>query len=428
MGKRAHSFLFTTFEAGGCVGPAVCAGERLLRRGHRVRVISDEANRAEIEGAGLEFVPWRDTPTRADRSRHSDIVRDWAVAEPAEGLIMMIEKIMGGPAAIYARETSAELEREPADLVVGNDFLAGVLAACESRGQACAVLASQVSIFPQKGVPPLGPGFAPARKEEERALHAEVGALLTSLYDRGLPALNAARSSLGLAPLAHMQDQFTRVRRTFLATAKAFDFAPENPPERLRYVGPLLGRPVWVPAWTPPWRSDDPRPQVAVAFSTTFQNHAAVLQRVMDAAAGLPVRVVVTLGGSIEAHELRPPENARLVDKVDHDRLMAESAVVVTHGGHGTVMRALLQRRPLLVMPHGRDQNDNAVRVTERGAGLRLPAEAEAGEIRAALERLLGEPAFERAADELGARIAGEVAASPIIEELEALAADARGF
>lgn len=427
MEKRVHSFLITTFEAGGCVGPAVCAGERLLRRGHRVRVMSDEANRAEVEGAGLAFVPWRDTPTRADRSRDSDIVRDWAVAEPADGLVMMAEKIMGGPAAIYARETIAELEREPADLVIGNDFLAGVPAACEARGQPCAVLASQVSIFPLEGVPPLGPGFAPARNEEERARHAEVAALLTSLYDRGLPALNAARAALGLAPLAHLQEQFARARRTFLATAKAFDFAPENPPGRLRYVGPLLGRPAWVPSWTPPWPSDDPRPQVAVAFSTTFQNHAAVLQRVMDAAAGLSVRVVVTLGGSIEAHELNPPENARLVDKADHDRLMAESAVVVTHGGHGTVMRALLQRRPLLVMPHGRDQNDNAVRVTERGAGLRLAAEADAGEIRGALERLIGEPAFKRAADQLGARIAAEAEASTLIQELEALAAESRG-
>lgn len=100
---------------------------------------------------------------------------------------------------------------------------------------------------------------------------------------------------------------------------------------------------------------------------------------------------------------------------------MREAALVVRHGGHGTVMRALIHRRPLLVIPHGRDQNDNAIRVTERAAGLSLPPDAAEADIRSALQRLLEEPAFVAGAERLGAAVAREAASSPVIEELEAL-------
>jgi UDP:flavonoid glycosyltransferase YjiC (YdhE family) len=101
---------------------------------------------------------------------------------------------------------------------------------------------------------------------------------------------------------------------------------------------------------------------------------------------------------------------------------MGEATVIVTHGGHGTVMRALKHRRPMLIMPHGRDQDDNAVRVSERGAGLVLPAASGAAEIFAALERLLGEPEFRHAADRLGAAIEIEARQTSAIDVLESLA------
>jgi UDP:flavonoid glycosyltransferase YjiC (YdhE family) len=101
---------------------------------------------------------------------------------------------------------------------------------------------------------------------------------------------------------------------------------------------------------------------------------------------------------------------------------MREANLVVTHGGHGTIARALTHRLPMLVVPHGRDQNDNAVRVTHRGAGLSLPPSASVAEIRAALERLLDEPAFRRAAGELGDAVAHEAENSPVVELLEILA------
>jgi hypothetical protein len=67
---------------------------------------------------------------------------------------------------------------------------------------------------------------------------------------------------------------------------------------------------VWAHAWRSPWSADDPRPLVLEGFSTSFQNHVRVLQRVIDAAAALP-RLLVTLGGSIAPHELTPSTKTR---------------------------------------------------------------------------------------------------------------------
>ncbi len=48
--------------------------------------------------------------------------------------------------------------------------------------------------------------------------------------------------------------------------------------------------------------------------TTTLQNHAGVLQNVIDPLELLPARVLVTLGGSIEAGELRGSHNCAIVD------------------------------------------------------------------------------------------------------------------
>lgn len=420
-----RNFLFTTWEGGGNVTPALEVVRKLRARKHRVRVMSEACNRPEAEAAGAAFAAWTRAPSRTDRRPESQTCRDWAAATPQEGLLAVIRDTWCGPALAYAQDVVDELRREPADLVVTCEALFGVMAGCESVGQPFATLCPNISLTPLPGVPPLGPGLPPARTAEERATHAAIAEACRAMFDSGLPALNAARAALGLGPLEHLLDQIRPAVVELLATARAFDFPAERLPAKVKYVGPQIGDPHWARPWASPWPASDARPLVAVGFSTTFQNHARVLQNVIDALAPLPVRVLVTLGGSIRADELRPGENCVLVESAPHSAVLPAAAAVVTHGGHGTVMRALLSRVPLLVIPHGRDQNDNAVRVTERGAGLSLPPDAAVESIRGACERLLADPAFRSAAKRLGDLVAAEAAISPVVEELEAASAAA---
>jgi UDP:flavonoid glycosyltransferase YjiC (YdhE family) len=70
----------------------------------------------------------------------------------------------------------------------------------------------------------------------------------------------------------------------------------------------------------------------------------------------------------------------------------------------------------------GRDQNDNAIRVVERGAGLCVKPTASVDAIRASVERLLREPTYRDAARRLGAAIAGRGGCVDVVQSLEGLA------
>jgi UDP:flavonoid glycosyltransferase YjiC (YdhE family) len=147
-----------------------------------------------------------------------------------------------------------------------------------------------------------------------------------------------------------------------------------------------------------------------------------VLQKVIDATAALRVRTLITLG-QIAPDEVSPAQNTVLAPSAPHDAVMREASLVVTHGGHGTVMRALTHQRPMLIIPHGRDQDENAIRVTERGAGLKLPATSSVMQLEIAVQQLLQDPSFAEAARKLGSAIAAEAREDLVTQPLEKLAA-----
>ena len=85
-----------------------------------------------------------------------------------------------------------------------------------------------------------------------------------------------------------------------------------------------------------------------------------------------------------------------------HREVLRHAAAVVTHGGHGTVVKALAAGVPMVLLPHGRDQADTAVRVTARGAGIALKRTARPEAIAAAVTEVLQNPTFRAAAQRLG--------------------------
>jgi UDP:flavonoid glycosyltransferase YjiC (YdhE family) len=104
-----------------------------------------------------------------------------------------------------------------------------------------------------------------------------------------------------------------------------------------------------------------------------MQGQVALIQRVCDAIAGQAVDAILTLGPAVSAEAIRVPRNIEASPYADHDQLLSRCAAVVTHGGLGTTLRSLAHGTPLLLLPLGRDQQFNAGRVVELGAGICLP-------------------------------------------------------
>ena len=70
-------------------------------------------------------------------------------------------------------------------------------------------------------------------------------------------------------------------------------------------------------------------------------------------------------------------------------------------------------------MPHGRDQADNAVRVTARNAGVSINRKAYPATIAAAVRRILDDPRYGQAAEQLGQTIRRDAASGALVTELE---------
>ncbi|MEA2138675.1 MAG: hypothetical protein QOG56_1825, partial [Solirubrobacteraceae bacterium] len=119
--------------------------------------------------------------------------------------------------------------------------------------------------------------------------------------------------------------------------------------------------------------------------------------------------------------------NARLVDWLSYARAMPACDLVVCHGGHGTVARALASGCAVVVVPAGGDMNENAARVDWAGVGVRLPRRlVGARGLRLAVGRALARPALLARAGELAAWAAEHDGAARAAGLVEALAAGER--
>jgi UDP:flavonoid glycosyltransferase YjiC (YdhE family) len=183
---------------------------------------------------------------------------------------------------------------------------AGTMIPAEATGLPVAPVVPNIWMIPTKGLPVIGPGFMPATNVIARARNRAMFAVATRIFDGGLPAYNSVRADYGLRPLRSIWDQVRNADRLVVLSSATFDFAAAHLPDHVRYVGPVLDDPAWAEPWMPP-TADDDRPLVMVALSSTFQDQAETLRRIVDALAELPVRAIVTLGQMLDETTLDPP-------------------------------------------------------------------------------------------------------------------------
>jgi MGT family glycosyltransferase len=170
-----------------------------------------------------------------------------------------------------------------------------------------------------------------------------------------------------------------------------------------------------------PWRDDDPTPIVLVSFSTApEQGSSAKFQTVINALAALPVHGVVTVGDSVDRVTLKAAENVVVFATADHDDLMRRAALVVTHGGHGTFMRALANGLPMVVIPGmAHDQAPNAAAAQAWGVGRALPGDANAEMMRSAVREVLASAAYRENSRAISRQLADVDGASNAANEIE---------
>jgi MGT family glycosyltransferase len=414
-------YLFALVDGGGNVPPELSAARQLLARGHSVTVLAEDSVMEDVGATGAEMIRWLHAPNRKDRRPENDPARDWECKYPWQLVDRIAKTLIIGPAADYARDVSDAIDRCRPDVVVCSMFCVGGMVAAEAAGIPFVPLFANVYPLPADGLPPFGTGLRPARGPVGRYRDRVLNRLTEYLWDAsGLSRLNALRRQYGLAGVSHTLDQLRSARRQLVQTSADFDF-PWTPPANVRYVGPVLDDPVWAQTpWMPP--AGD-APLVLVAMSSTFQDQVGCLQRVLDALGTLKIRGVMTAGPAIDVTELTSPANVTILERGSHQQILQHAALLITHGGHGTAMKALAAGVPMVLLPHGRDQGDTATRVTLRGAGISLRRTAASSTIAAAARRVLQNDSYRRAAQRLGATIRRDAESDALVRELESIAA-----
>ena len=412
-------FLFATWDGGGLLPPELSVARALAARGHTVRMVADAVLGEEIRAAGIAHVPWATAPQRTDPSPRAAVARDWEARTAAGGLRAAIDGVWCGPAARYADDVRAEILRRRPDVVVSSGMLFGAQVAARAAGVPLATLHPNPVSAPGWGVPPLGPGWRPRGGPFGRLRDAIGGAMVHRLFGHGLPALNAARAAYGLAPLRRTADQLTDVDRALILTGTAFEYPGFAPPAMVRVVGPRLDDPGWAGP-VPPLEGEGPL--VLVALSSTYMRQEALLGRVAAALGTLPVRGLITTGPAVDPAGISAPPNVTVVRAAPHAAVLPRAAAVVTHAGHGTVIKALAAGVPVVCIPMGRDQAENAARAVAAGAGVRLRPRAGTPAVARAVRRVLDDGRHRAAAARLGEALRREAAEDRAVVELEALA------
>jgi UDP:flavonoid glycosyltransferase YjiC (YdhE family) len=329
------------------------------------------------------------------------------------------------PLALYERlQTQERAERglvalkslwEEVLLPLGRDMLPGVAAALADFGPDALAVDQQA----------LAGGVAARRAGLPWATLATTSAAFGDSLD-DLPLVRSWLDGLlaefqranGLAPLpGHNQSPHAVVVFSTPALVGGGDW-----PATFHFVGPSFrDRPPRDAADFPfDWLADG-RPHVLVSLGTVnAERGGRFFRAVAEGFRGAAAQVVVAAPPELVPD---PPPNLLVRPWVPQLALLPRLDAVVCHAGHNTVCEALAHGVPLVVAPIRDDQPVVAQQVERAGAGVRVRfARVAAAGLRAAVERVLTEPAFRAAAGRVRASFAAAGGAPAAADVLQGLA------
>lgn len=399
--------------------PALSLGAELVRRGHQVRVLGDPTIETSAQAAGCAFLSWREAPHFNSLAEQTAIIAALEGGNPYQAFRAAKDYAGKAMTSRFARDVISTVRESPVDAILA-DGLPGILIGAHATRRPTAALVAQTYVRPTPGLPLLGTGWSPGHGFLVKARDKVIPKVAARLLTPTLPRLNAVIERYELLPLDNVFELYDRCSRVLVMTSPSFDFSAPQLPANVRYVGPQLDDPDW--AASAKWQRKGSEPLVLVATSSIYQDQVDLLARIAAGLRQLPVRAVLTTGRAVDPAEIQAGANVEVLQTAPHARVLREASVVVTHAGHGTVLKALAAGVPLVCIPMGRDQKDNTVRVLRLGAGIRLSKKSTPTQIAAAITEILERPQYLAAARRFAEVLAWEAAHRPrAADEAESL-------
>jgi MGT family glycosyltransferase len=406
-------YLIVTIDGGGNLPPVFNLIRKLVNDNHTVTILGEPWLKELVEDSGANFSPFKEYFIKTDRKK--DIFEDWKNKNNS------FDNVIFGPMEIVVNETLAAIKANNIDVLIADMVLPAALIAAEAMRIPGVCIFHMPEYLPAYNRPPGGLGLVPGKGYFGKVRDRLLGKVFEMVFNKYLIRMNSIRKSLDLPSLKNVTDIFRNADLRLIMTSMAFDFPIKPLPANVKYVGPVLDDPDWVNSWQSPWPLNDKRPLVVVGLSSTFQNQKQVITNCIEALGKLDVRGLVTLGLAMENEKFIAPQNVKVIAGASHTEIFPHVDCVITHAGHGTVMRALANGVPIVCLPMGRDQGDNAAKVVYHKAGIRLPAKSDPEKIANAVRKVLNDSEYKKQADIIGKKILEDSKNGNILWELQKL-------
>lgn len=353
--------MIAVFGSGGDVRPYVILGKALRKRGHQVAVAVNPYFGPMVKGADLRLIPL------GPEEGYLNALKDPHLWHPRRSIQRMF-RYMAGAVPLYWHALYEELK--DTDLVVTSSFAIGARFAAEVENVPCVNTHLQPSLFRSyRDFTLVGPNMKWMRRAPKPAKQVFFAFGDRILNGDPLERLNDQRPFMGLEPLedyysevmhggdavaALYPEWFAARQEDWPANALQFDFLMD-PPSQGNALAPDLE--AFIQEGTAP---------VLWTFGTAniqIEKHIAMAQETSRTLRQRAIIVCTAFQESQTNGEFFQTPYAPFAD------LISRCAVVVHHGGIGTIAQCLRAGVRQVAVPQAYDQYDNGARLERLGVG-----------------------------------------------------------
>jgi UDP:flavonoid glycosyltransferase YjiC (YdhE family) len=421
---RGKRIILATHGTLGDLHPYLAIALELQARGHQPAIATSEYHRWKIEAEGLQFHAIRPDISFDDKELHRRLT------EPRRGLERVIREFML-PAlrATYDDLLAAVQKDGEADLLISQMLIFAAPLIAEKTGIRWLSTELQPGAFMSAYDPPvLAPFPALAKLRGLGSTFHDALFRFVKLAARSWSKpVHQLRRELGL-PLG--QDPLFEGRNSPHLILALFSRVLGSPQPDWAATTLVTGFPFYdengsglAPELAQFLNEGEP-PIIFTLGSSAVWGAGSFYTESIAAAQRLRRRAVLLFGNDpLNRPTQLLPRDVIAVAYSPYAKLFPRASIIVHQGGIGTTAQALRAGKPMLVMPFGGDQYDNAARVVRLGAGrtiMRKQYRAEHAAIE--LKQLFENPSYGEKAAELGRRVQAEngvrVACDAIEEQL----------
>jgi rhamnosyltransferase subunit B len=416
-GTRPLKLLLPTIGSAGDVHPVLALGIALQNRGHRATILTNPFFQELIERQGVGFLP----VGTIDDARAT--IADPDLWHPRKGFEVIAQRaILPAVAEVYR-----QIERHAdADTIVASSGIAfGARIAQERLGVPMASVHLQPSIIRSLVDQGMAGNVRIAPSQPMWFKRAFFRFADWFLLDRALKGpVNEFRATLGLPPVDRLMDRWLHSPQLVIGFFPDWFARPQIdwPPETH-----LVGFPLWdsgsttLPSDAGEFLDAGDPPLVFTPGSAGATMHR-YFQESVEAARELGVRSMLVTNFP-EQVPTNLPSHVKTFGYLPFSDLLPRAAMLVYHGGIGTLAQTIKAGIPHLVVPSGHDQFDNAWRIERLGLGRSIPqTRYRANRVVAAVRTILGNADGPERCRDYASRIDSDAALTRACDLIEGLA------